>query len=103
MADLQSTGRHVANTMSAGVEYGFHAVTTTKDGTVTEIAVTGTQPVIVYAACRECKPQGPLTVIARWDHSADSVGGLVLRVMDEHGVTHTVLGHDVSSTPVGAA
>lgn len=101
MADQQSTGRHVATTMSAGVEYGFHSVTTTKDGgTVTELAG---PPVIVFAACRECKPQGPLTVIARWDHSADSVGGLVLRVMDEHGVTHTVLGHDVSSTPVGAA
>lgn len=101
MANQQSTGRHVADTMSAGVEYGFHAVTTNKDGTVTDLALT--PPVIVYAACRECKPQGPLTVIARWDHSADSVGGLVLRVMDEHGVTHTVLGHDVSSTPVGAA
>jgi hypothetical protein len=52
---------------------------------------------VVYAACRECTYTGPLTVVETWDHCEDSVGGLVLRVVDEAGRTHVVFGHDVAT------
>jgi hypothetical protein len=57
---------------------------------------------VVYAACRECQHEGPLTIVDKWDHCEDGVGGMVLRVLDEQGQTHLVFGHDVATTPYTA-
>ena len=58
---------------------------------------------IVYAACRECRHEGPLIVVDTWDHCEDGVGGMVLRVLDGVGRTHLVFGHDVSREPLAGA
>lgn len=78
MADQQSTGQQ-----------GQQPMTTTVPA--------AQQGDIVYAACRECKHAGPLIVVDRWDHCEDSLGGLVLRVLDGDGRTHLVFGRDVAS------
>jgi hypothetical protein len=54
-------------------------------------------PRIVFAvAAYRTLPQGPLTVLDDQEHDAD-LGGHVLKVADQNGVTSWVLGADVTA------
>lgn len=60
-----------------------------------------TIPLVVYAACRKCRPSGPLTVLRDYGFHPEigDGGGHLLRVKDILGVEYTVMSQDVSATP----